>query len=114
MQPVDMSPQAVTRRLRQLDELRSLCLTLAGSRRQSVLPNPPGTAPAPGAVFRAPAENPAGTEACELIPSALLATGQDARARPATPAGGCAPQPQEHPRTSAPATFQPEPLITKP
>ena len=92
MPPVDMSPEAVNRRLRQVDELRSLCLTLAGPRRQSVLSNPPRTAPAPGAVFRAPAENPAGTESCELIPRALPAAGQDARAHPATPEGGCAPQ----------------------
>jgi hypothetical protein len=32
MKPVDMSPQAVTRRLRQVDELRDVCLALAGPR----------------------------------------------------------------------------------
>lgn len=32
MKPVDMSPEAVTRRLRQVDELRELCLALAGPR----------------------------------------------------------------------------------
>ena len=32
MKPVDMSPGAITKRLRQVDELRDLCLALAGSR----------------------------------------------------------------------------------
>lgn len=32
MKPVDMSPQAVTRRLQQVDELRDLCVALAGPR----------------------------------------------------------------------------------
>ena len=32
MKPVDMSPGAITKRLRQVDELRDLCLALAGPR----------------------------------------------------------------------------------
>jgi hypothetical protein len=43
MKPVDMSPQAVTRRLRQVDELRELCLALAGPR----LKRPWGVPPPP-------------------------------------------------------------------
>ncbi len=32
MKPVDMSPAAITRRLQHVDELRDLCLALAGPR----------------------------------------------------------------------------------
>jgi len=48
MKPVNMSPQAVTRRLRQVDELREVCLALAGPRlkRPWGVPAPARTAPA--------------------------------------------------------------------
>ena len=134
-QPPDMSPRAVTHRLRRVAELVRVCRALAGPRRrpattpaQPALPNWLGTAPAAGAVFRALAENRIGTDSCGPFQTGVRAAGQDARAHPATPAGGCAPQPRssdstpnpepattpEHPRTSARATFQPEPLITTP
>lgn len=48
MKPVDMTPEAVTRRLRQVDELRELCLALAGPRlkRPWGVPAPPPPPPA--------------------------------------------------------------------
>lgn len=50
MKPVDMSPEAITRRLRQVDELRELCLALAGPR----LKRPWGVPPAPPTVKEQP------------------------------------------------------------
>lgn len=54
MKPIDMSPAAVTRRLQQVDELRELCLVLAGPR----LKRPWGV-PAPLATPSAANEQPA-------------------------------------------------------
>ncbi|MFZ4694278.1 MAG: hypothetical protein ACOYMV_04045 [Verrucomicrobiia bacterium] len=45
MKPVDMSPAAVTLRLKQVDELREACLALAGPR----LKRPWGVPVTPGA-----------------------------------------------------------------
>lgn len=50
MKPIDMSPEAVTRRLQQVDELRDLCLALAGPR----LKRPWGVPPAPTTVKEQP------------------------------------------------------------
>lgn len=49
MKPIDMSPQAVTRRLLEVDELRELCVALAGPRlkRPWGVPEHPNPAAAP-------------------------------------------------------------------
>lgn len=59
MKPVDMSPAAITRRLRQVDQLRELCLALAGPRlkRPWGVPAPPRAVKEHPTAYRATSGN---------------------------------------------------------